>query len=415
MTPDDGHVDKAQTAARTQSSSASRPPSETGSLFLVHYDEVGVKGKNRPVFEQLLQNAIHFALHGLPCRDVKRLSGRIIVQFGKPLSAEEADEVGRRLGRVMGIANYSSAVRVPTDLQAIGRRMVSDLEGREFTTFKVAVRRSDKSLPYTSEEAARQLGAAVVAVYPRKVDLDRPGLTCFVELLSRETLLCYEKLPGPGGLPLDPRDKVMSMVSGGIDSPVAAFRMMKRGCLPSFIHFHSAPYTGELSIHKVKELVRSLCAYRCRPALYLIPFATIQRRVVASSHPMFRVLIYRRLMFRIAEALAEREGALALVTGESVGQVASQTLMNLKAIARAVKIPVLRPLVGLDKQEIINQARRIGTYELSIESDADCCSYLMPSNPATHAGIDELDQQERNMPVQSWVREAVEGVEKVVF
>lgn len=384
-------------------------------MFLVHYDEVATKGRNRPAFEQLLQNAIHFAFHGLPNRTVKRLGGRVVVRFHEPLSPDQHAEAGRRLGRVMGIASFSAAAELPIDLAAVEQRMIQDLRDRRFSSFRVTVRRSDKSLPYTSNDAARLLGAAVVREFGTRVDLEHPELTVHVELLRSESLLYYERSAGMGGLPLDRRNKVAVMISGGIDSPVAAFRMMKRGCFPVFVHFHSAPYTGEMSIHKTKEVVRALCADRCVPVLYAVPIAVYQRRMVSACKAPFRVLLYRRLMFRIAEALAAREGALGLVTGESLGQVASQTLANLGAVGDAVRIPILRPLIGMDKQEIIDQARAIGTYDLSIEPHGDCCSYLMPPHPATHCDSGILQEQESKLPIAEWVAEGVATADRWVY
>lgn len=381
-------------------------------LFLVHYDEVGTKGKNRALFEQLLEESIRFALKGMGEHTVERMPGRLLVHFSAPLEADETAEVLRRLARVMGIANFSAAVRLPTDLAVIEHRILEDLREREYGSFRISARRCYKSLPFSSEDAARRLGAAVVDAFHKKVDLDHAELTVYVELMGRESFLYYEKLRGIGGLPLDPWNKVVVMISGGIDSPVAAFRVMKRGCFPVFVHFHSAPYTSELSIQKVRQLIGRLCEDRCRAALYLVPFAAIQRRMVSLCQAPFRILLYRRLMLRIAEEVAEREKALALVTGESLGQVASQTLRNQKAIEAVVRLPVLRPLIGMDKQEIIDQARNIGTYDLSIEPQGDCCSYLMPPNPATHSTVEELDQQESNMPIFEWVQEAIGSAER---
>jgi thiamine biosynthesis protein ThiI len=257
-------------------------------------------------------------------------------------------------------------------------------------------------------ELNRELGAHVLQRRPEaRVDLERAQLNVHVEVLPREAFVYADRRPGAGGLPVGSGGIVMALLSGGIDSPVAAWRMMKRGCRVHFVHFHSVPYLPDASIAKARELARRLTQWQYVSHLYLVPFGEIQREVVLAVRPMARVVVYRRLMMRIAEALARQTGALALVTGESLGQVASQTLRNLARIDEAATLPVLRPLIGMDKIEITESAQRLETFETSIEPDADCCTLFTPTHPGTRLGREEIDEMEGNLDVGALVQAGV--------
>jgi thiamine biosynthesis protein ThiI len=236
-----------------------------------------------------------------------------------------------------------------------------------------------------------------------------------VEVLPREAFVSVQRFAGPGGLPVGSSGTVMALLSGGIDSPVAAWRMMGRGCRVEFVHFHGAPYQDRSSRDKVEELARLLTRYQARSTLHLVAFGEIQRQIVAAVRRPFRVVLYRRMMMRIAEQLARRAGAGALITGESLGQVASQTLANLTVVENAAELPILRPLIGMDKGEIRAQAERIGTYEISIQPDQDCCQLFMPRQPATFMSVEEAVAAEAPLDTEALLAQALENSETSSF
>lgn len=360
-------------------------------VVLIHYHEIGLKGRNRGRFEQQLLTNIARALKGLPRGAVRRLSGRIVLEVAPDA---ETGAIRERLADVFGIANYSDALRVPNAIEHIRAGAWELVRRTDFGSFKIAARRGDKSFPLTSEEINRDVGAHVQALSRAQVKLDDPDLTCHIEVSYQGAFIYTGKMPGPGGLPVGANERAVSLLSSGIDSPVASYKTMKRGVRLSFVHFHSQPYTNRSSQRNTEELVRVLTRYQYRSTLYLVPFVEIQRRVMTHAPPGYRVILYRRAMLRIAEAIADREGAQALVTGESVGQVASQTLSNMRAIEEVTALPLLRPLSGDNKEEIIDLARRIGTYDISIEPYEDCCTVFVPKHPETRADLNTVHEIE---------------------
>jgi thiamine biosynthesis protein ThiI len=374
---------------------------------VVHYAEIGLKGRNRPRFEDCLRVNLERALKGLGPVRGRRLFGRLLLEL--PDSAEPA-AVAECISRVFGVAYASVTTSAPPTREgmfALVDRFVSE---REFRTFGVRVRRVDKSLPFRSQDLAIELGDRIRAQTGATVDLDTPDLWVELHALHGEVLLLHERWPGPGGLPVRSAGRALALVSGGIDSPVAAWLAMKRGCLVSFAHFHSAPYTSTASQQKVRDAVAHLSRWQGPCRLWLVPFAELQQTLVREAPAEPRIVLYRRFMLRIAEALAERDRALALVTGDSVGQVSSQTLANLDTINRAATLPVLRPLIGLDKAEIVSLAKRVGTYSISIEPDEDCCSFLMPRQPATWTRPEAIEAIERSLDVKGLVEATLSRV-----
>jgi thiamine biosynthesis protein ThiI len=279
----------------------------------------------------------------------------------------------------------------------------------------VTARRAYKTFPLTSPQLNEILGTFVLERFPARVDLKNPELTLFVDILPKEAFIYLEKVRGPGGLPVGVAGRVIALLSGGIDSPVAAYRMMRRGCQVSFVHFHGAPFLDRRTQEKTREIVKLLTRYQYTSRLYLVPFGEVQQEVVVNTPAPYRVLLYRRLMARIAEHLASLEGAKALVTGESLGQVASQTLENLTVIEEAVKLPLLRPLIGMDKEEITEQAKEIGTYEISIQPDQDCCTLFVPRHPATRATMDDIGRAEMTLDLDRLVKAGAERTDLEAF
>jgi thiamine biosynthesis protein ThiI len=281
-----------------------------------------------------------------------------------------------------------------------------------FESFRVATKRADKNFPLRTPELNAHIGTRIQGATGAAVDLsEEADLTVAIEIVSGTALVYCEKHPGPGGLPLGVSGRVVSLLSGGIDSPVAAYAVMKRGCRADFVHFHSHPYTDRASVEKALEVAQLLTRYQYRSAVHLVPFAEVQQRLVAEAPAPIRIILYRRFMARIAEAIALRQGASALVTGESLGQVSSQTLANLATIEAVAGMPILRPLIGMDKQEIINLAKAIGTFEVSILPDQDCCSFLMPRRPATRSRPEELDAAEASLDVEGLVALSLDETE----
>jgi thiamine biosynthesis protein ThiI len=375
--------------------------------IVVHYKELSLKGKNRPWFIQMLVRNLKTALAGLHVRSFKSIMGRIEIEMGVDTPWEEARA---RLARVFGIANFSPANRGPHDFDTLASAILTDLGDRQTASFRVSATRADKRLPFTSPQAEREVGGRIKEVKGWHVKLDRPELTIHLEMMPDGAFYFFDKERGAGGLPTGTGGRVACLLSGGIDSPVAAYRLMRRGCHVLFVHFHSYPILSRASQEKVREIATLLTKYQLRSRLMLVPFGELQQQVVLSVAPDLRVVIYRRLMLRIAEQLARKWHAKALVTGEVIGQVASQTLENMTTIADATRLEILRPLVGMDKDEITAEAERIGTYPISIIPDQDCCTLFTPRHPATRARIDTVVRAEESLPIDEMVARAVAAV-----
>jgi tRNA uracil 4-sulfurtransferase len=372
--------------------------------IVVHYQEIALKGKNRPWFMSRLVRNIRQAVSDLDVTAVRLLMGRIEVVLGP---AASADAVGDRLRRTFGIANFSYAGRAPLDLEAIAEAILKDLGDRTCSSFRVSVRRADKRFPMTSPQVEREIGGRIKERRGWRVDLDNPELTIHVEMLTAEAFYFFGKEKGPGGLPTGTAGRVACLLSGGIDSPVAAHRMMKRGCAVTFVHFHSYPILSRASQEKARELATLLTSWQQHSRLYLVAFGEIQQQVVLAVPGPMRVVVYRRLMLRIAERIALTRRAQALVTGDVVGQVASQTLENLAVVGSVATLPLFRPLIGMDKDEITAEAIRIGTYPISIIPDQDCCTLFTPRNPQTKARLADIEVAEQSLPIDELVEKAV--------
>jgi thiamine biosynthesis protein ThiI len=371
--------------------------------IVVHYQEIALKGNNRPWFVSRLARNMREATKDLGVKEVRVLMGRIEVVLG------DADwhAVRDRLGRVFGIANFAEAGRAPLDVDAIASAILKDLGDREPKTFRVSARRADKRFPLSSPEIEREVGGRIKEARGWTVNLGNPEFTIHVETLTNDAFYYFGKEPGAGGMPVGTSGRVVCLMSGGIDSPVAAWRLMRRGCRVFLVHFHSYPILSRASQEKTRELAKLLATYQYHSRLFLVPFGEIQQQVVLAVAPPLRIVIYRRLMMRIAEAIARRSKAQALVTGEVVGQVASQTLENMASINSVVTMPVLRPLVGMDKDEITAEAQRLGTYPISIIPDQDCCTLFTPRHPATKARWSDVERAESTLPIDEIVSQAV--------
>jgi thiamine biosynthesis protein ThiI len=372
--------------------------------IVIHYQEIALKGRNRPWFIARLVRNIRQATEDLNIQDVRVLMGRIEFVLGPAASWDAARD---RLRDVFGIGNFARAGRAPLDVDAIAREILDDLGPDNPTSFRVSARRADKRFPLTSPQIEREVGGRIKEARGWTVNLDAPELTIHVEALSTDAFYYFGKERGPGGLPVGASGRVVALLSGGIDSPVASWRMMRRGCRVLFVHFHSYPILSRASQEKARELARLLTRFQFHSRLFLVPFGELQQKVVLSVAPPLRVVIYRRLMLRIAERIARQARAQALVTGEVVGQVASQTIENLSVIGSVATLPVLRPLVGMDKEEITLEAQRLGTYPVSIIPDQDCCTLFTPRHPATKARPFEVEQAEQSLAIDEMIDSVV--------
>ena len=381
-------------------------------LFTVHYAEVGLKGKNRIFFEKRLVSNIKIALRGTGYTEVERLHDRILVRLKQ---SADVSEIKRRLQQVMGIAYFELACATERDITVIKETALKQIQGMTYESLKVETRRTDKSFPLTSPQISAEVGGYLIEKTGARADMHNPDLVCWIKITQKNAYISTEKIRGIGGLPVGVSGKVLVMLSGGIDSPVAAWQMIKRGAKAVFIHFYSYPYTDKASLEKVIELAQILAISNYRSTVYLIPFAELQQVIVTKTPAPFRVLLYRRMMARIAERVAAMVGAEALVTGESLAQVASQTLTNLRTIEAIADIPILRPLIGEDKAEIIEKAQRIGTFDVSTRPHQDCCSLFVPKHPATRASLAELEAAESDLDIAALVEEALNNLEKQVI
>jgi tRNA uracil 4-sulfurtransferase len=388
------------------------------SVVVIHYHELWLKGGNRRFFVSKLVANLRAALEGISIEKIERPNDRLIVRASDNTSL---DEILRRIERVSGIAYYALARAVEPSLDALCHTAWQEIQPLSFATFAVRAKRSDKSFSHRSAEIEKIVGKYILdslesAGRNARVKLNNPDVICRIEITSGPALVYARKIPGPGGLPANTAGKMMCLLSGGFDSAVAAYHMMKRGAHLSFVHFYgSGARPGESSFHVARQLVRQLVPWQFTAKLYRVPFESIQREIVRYAPESCRVLLYRRMMLRIAEVLAPRNGALALVTGDSLAQVASQTLRNLVAVEAAAKMPVFRPLVGADKMEIIETARKIGTHDISAEPFHDCCPIFLPRSPALHSSVLALDSAESNLDIPRLVREGVESAALETF
>ncbi|EKE18975.1 MAG: hypothetical protein ACD_9C00181G0004 [uncultured bacterium] len=389
--------------------------------ILCHYGEIALKGKNRNFFEaQLIQN-IKDQLNAF-CEGsfeyVKKMSGGILIKLNEKGAANE-EIIKDALLHTFGIANFSFATSVEQDIETLKNfcldLMMPIAKEKKFTTFRVTTQRSNKNFPMTSEEINREIGGFIFEKLNRKfsVSLKKPDIECKIFIINEFALVSLKKIEGLGGMPIGTGNKAMAMLSGGFDSPVAAWQIMRRGVQLRYAHFHSAPYTSKASIEKVISLSQELKKFGCSTRLYLIPFADVQKEIIMKTPERFRVILYRRMMIRIAEALAKKEKCLALITGDSIGQVASQTLENILAVSQAATLPIFRPLIGLDKEEIMQKAKFIGTYDISIQPHDDCCTRLMPKKPETRAKLWKVLEAEKELDVPELIKQTLEKTELI--
>ena len=381
---------------------------------MVHYHEVGLKGKNRDFFENALVRNLKRALRGTGYRRVRRLFGRIVVDFGAECDVQEATVCARRVFGIVYIG-VGRSVREP-DMQALKDTALEVVQEHHFESFAVRARRSYSTFDDSSHEINVEVGQHIKDATGKGVDLSNPDVTAHVELFGKAGIVFAQRVKGPGGLPVGVSGKMLALLSGGIDSPVAAWRLMRRGAEVELVHFHGQPFTDPSSVRQAEELAEALTRYQLRTTLHFVPLADAQREIVANAPAGLRVILYRRAMFRIASALAAERELSALVTGDSLGQVASQTIENLATVDAAVLgNQLLRPLIGMDKVEIVDLSKEIGTYEISTRSYQDCCVLFEPRAPVTRSTPEEAIEAEHNLDTDALTGKALAGIETRVL
>ena len=383
-------------------------PMDGVTQVLATTSEISLKGGNRKWFERTLTANVRRALDDLPVAKITRPAWRVLITFDEEIPFAE---VARRLATVFGLGAMMAVEHAGHTIADLETFLGPRLEELQATTFAIRCTRSDKLFPMTSPEVERSVGAFVQERTGWPVNLGQPDLTLHLLIDENGIFTWMRRVPGPGGLPVGVSGRATCLLSGGIDSPVAAYLMMKRGMELDFVHFHSVPRTDPASLEKVENLVRVLARYQGPARLAMVPLLPIQEQIAAQCPAPLRVLLYRRFMVRLADQIARRLRSEALITGESLGQVASQTIQNLRAVEAVATLPILRPLIALDKQEIIAVGRRMGTYEISILPHFDCCSFLLPDRPATRSKASDLDRAETALEVSTLVAEAVETTE----
>lgn len=381
-------------------------------VLILHYHEIWLKGGNKNYFLSRLRAAIRQSVADLPVESLESISERLVLTPGDEAALSRIVE---RLRRVFGLAYIAPAREVPSPLAALGPAACEMMAEKNPRNFAVRAKIADSAYGMNSMELERELGRAVLEHLRARdasvrVKLDEPEVTCQVEIVPGRAFLYADRVEGAGGLPAVTSGRLVALLSGGFDSAVAAYKMMRRGCHVTFAHFFGNPSPSCNSSRGVaEELVRTLTPYQFTSRLYLIPFDAVQRQIVTGAHESYRVLLYRRMMARIAREIARAEHARGLVTGDSVSQVASQTLHNLAAIDHGLDLPVYRPLAGDDKAEILRLARQIGTYKISCEPFEDCCPRFLPRAPAIFASPQELDGAEVGLDIEALVRMGLEG------
>lgn len=383
-------------------------------VCLVHYHEIGLKGNNRARFERILMDNIKAALAAFSVATITRISGHILVTFSVSGEAERAFPL---IAKVPGVARVSLAFhtnREPGEYCAAAIKALEEFG--EFNSFKVVARRSNTDYELTSMDLNKQVGEVLRNAFPDKKVLMKGCDAQVHVLVVQGSVYVYARSErGVGGLPQGSAGKVVTLLSSGIDSPVATWLLARRGAVPVPVHFSGRPQTADTSEYLCQDIIQALAPCVQVGRLYVIPFGDCQREISIACPSDLRVIMYRRVMYAVAERIAQLEGAKALVTGESLGQVASQTLENIMAVNEVVDIPVFRPLIGSDKQEIIARAEQIGTYDISTQTAPDCCTLFMPRRPETHAKLDEVHAAWEMFDHEAMIQQLVDAAEYIDF
>ncbi|MFQ6605496.1 MAG: tRNA uracil 4-sulfurtransferase ThiI [Fidelibacterota bacterium] len=383
--------------------------------ILVHYAEIGLKGQNRAYFERKLKDNIKLQARTFcpgALEKIERLQGRLLLTVSQE-QPDYAVALTSVLKNVPGIAYFAPAMTTEPDLNGITDDVINLVQSLKPSSFRITARKTYSPFPHSKQHLHNVIGARINETFGWPVNLTTPDLNIHIDFVRSQVFIYLNKIPGIGGLPIGSSAPGVVMLSGGIDSPVAAFYALKRGMVLTYLHFHSVPHVSPASIDKVKRMAGVLTKFQPRAMLYLIEFAPIQNEIFAQCDPKYLVLLYRRFMVRIANAIAIDRHARALITGESLGQVASQTIENITVVNEISELPILRPVIGFDKQEIITVAKQIGTFDISVEPHQDCCTLFVPDHPATKARSIDLAREESKLAIDSLIQKAIESAEIV--
>lgn len=393
-------------------------------IIIIHYHEIALKGKNRSFFEEALLKNIKISLKSEKIMSASRISGRIIISLN---ADSDLESISGRLKKVFGIAYFVVGFEGSRDLEKLQDEIWSLIKNESFKSFRVTAKRGDKSFKYDSQETGMLIGSYIWQQIERaggtpRVDLKNADINAVIEITYNGVFFYfiyndYEnhkfigKIKGLSGFPSGTSGRLVSLISGGFDSPVASWKMMRRGANLVFIHFHSYPSTSLASKENVKELIRVLTNYQFYSKAYFVPFLNIQKAIMLNCNPDYGVILYRRFMMRLSDEIAKKENAKALVTGDSLGQVASQTLENIIAVSMAVELPILRPLIGENKEDIIELSEKIDTFKISSQSQEDCCSLFVPKHPVTKADLAVVEEMEKKLDVSELIGDALNRAE----
>lgn len=373
--------------------------------IICHYGELSLKGANRSMFEDTLIKNISSAISACvpdSTQPPKKIYGRLVIPL-KKTDQETLNKLRNTISKIFGLSNFSFSIQARNDLEEIKKSALTLLNGQEFDTFAIISRRAQKLFKYTSQETNVEVGSHIVVNMKKKVDLTSPDVSCFIEITDKATFVYTKKHKGAGGMPVGTAGNALVFLSGGIDSPVATYYAMKRGLNVSALHFHAEPYTSKESQEKVRKLASILTPFQSHITLYMVNLATIQLEITKYSPEKLRIILYRRFMMRIGEKLAEQTKNKAIITGDSLGQVASQTLENITAVSKAIEMLILRPLIGFDKEDIVKKSQEINTYETSILPYEDCCAQFTPKSPETKAKLKQVLIAEKKLDVEKLV------------
>ncbi|MCK5475901.1 MAG: tRNA 4-thiouridine(8) synthase ThiI [Candidatus Pacebacteria bacterium] len=385
------------------------------SHIIIHYDEITLKGGNRPFFERALVNNIREFLKEIECGNLYREGGKIIVEIVKDTDLKKIKKI---LKNIPGISNFYFAVSEKKDLEKINKKTVKLLQDylktEDKKTFKIEARRSDKKFELKSPQINAIVGEYVLENTKLTVDVHHPDIEIVVEIGQKNCYVYFEKTSGIGGLPIGTTGKLISLISGGIDSPVASYMMNKRGAKIIFVHFKNKTI-NDIGNDKIKDLVKKLNRFQGKSKLYIIPFEEFQKEIIANIPSKNRMIVYRRIMFKLAGEIAKKEKAKGFVTGDSLSQVASQTLENINVIYNAANLPIFSPLIGMNKQEIIDISKKINTYDISILPYQDCCSFLIAKHPETKADLKIILKQEKNLKINKIAEKIIAEIKPEVI
>jgi len=376
---------------------------------LIHYGELGLKGLNRPLFEKKLMENIRKALDDVEYGKVRKRQGRIILELKQQ---SDVDRISESLGKVFGIAWFAFCNTTEATIENIKKLAEHTLKIEADAKIRVTAKRADKTLPFTSMDINRELGAHLIKKFKAKVSLQEPQKEIFVELFDDNAYIFDNKIRGLYGLPVGVSGKILHLLSGGIDSPVAAWLLMKRGCEVDLLHFHAFKEFDEKKNAKLLKLTTILTRYCFGTRVFFVPYYPFEAEAVEAP-AKYRLIVFRRFMLRVAEAIAKEHGIYALGSGENLAQVSSQTLENIAVINSAVSLPMLRPLLTYEKNEIVNLAKQIGTFEVSTQPYKDCCSLFIAKHPATKAKPEIIESIEKRLNLNEAIRESVEKTKTI--